>query len=179
MEDPGTSTAGSAVTAIGALRAGWSWRTTLVVVLLVSLFAAAGNRAVVWHRAQQDATRDRAAIAAATVEVERLITISASTSREDVALLLDGATAGFRSELESEANELRRALSANKVTATGQVVSSGLMKLDGTGATVLVAATGSVKNKAAGAGQPRSYRLRVDLQRTGGRWLVSGLEFVA
>ena len=42
-----------------------------------------------------------------------------------------------------------------------------------------VAARGTVRNKTSKKAQPRSYRLQVDLERVSGRWLVSGLEFVA
>jgi hypothetical protein len=44
---------------------------------------------------------------------------------------------------------------------------------------VIVAAAGTVENSGTNAAEPRNYRLRVDLQKDGDRWLVSGLEFVA
>jgi Mce-associated membrane protein len=59
------------------------------------------------------------------------------------------------------------------------VVSTGVVKFEGGSATVIVAAVGTVKNKDATDAEPRNYRLRVDLRESHGRWLVSGLEFVA
>ena len=70
-------------------------------------------------------------------------------------------------------------MARNKVTATGKVLSTGVVKLEDGRATVIVAAAGTVENAKTTEAEPRNYRLRVDLQQDGDRWLVSGLEFVA
>jgi Mce-associated membrane protein len=164
---------------LAALRVRASWQVGLVVVVAVCLMVVAGDRALAWQDERQQAADEKAAAAAATSEVEGLIDISGSTSKVDVAKLLDGATAEFRSELEAQAGSLRKALVKNKVTATGDVVSAGVVKLEDGRATVIVAAAGTVENKQTAEAESRNYRLRVDLQQHGDRWLVSGLEFVA
>jgi Mce-associated membrane protein len=164
---------------VAARRARVSWQAGAVALLAVALLVVGGERGLAWQDQRERAAHETDAAAAAAAEVEGLIDISGSTSENDLATLLDGATAGFRSELEAQADRLRRALSKNKVTATGEVVSTGVVKLEDGRATVIVAAVGTVENKQTAEAEPRNYRLRVDLQQDGDRWLVSGLEFVA
>jgi Mce-associated membrane protein len=156
-----------------------SLRSWLVVVVFAVLALVAVERGLAWHEQRQRVSDESSAAAAATAEVERLISVSGATSDEDLDKLLDGATAGFRSELETQADGLRKSLKDNKVTATGEVVSAGVTKLEAGRATVIVAAAGTVKNAKTPKAEPRNYRLRVDLEQSGDRWLVSGLEFVA
>lgn len=180
MEDPGAGAAGSAMTRrLRALRGQVTWRPAVAAMIVAALLIFAGDRALAWQDGRQRLHDENAAVRAATAEVEELIDLSGSTSAEDVDKLLDGAAAGFRDELEKQADRLRQALTKNKVIATGEVVSSGVMKLEDGRATVIVAATGTVENEQTADAQSRNYRLRVDLQQDGDRWLVSGLEFVA
>lgn len=164
---------------LGALRARVSGPVAAIVLVTLALLAVAGQRALVWQHERQQVADETAAAAAATAEVDGLIDISAATSAEDMDALLAGATADFRSELEAQADRLRKALAKNRVTATGDVVSAGVVELADGRATVIVAAVGTVENSRTDAAEPRNYRLRVDLQQDGDRWLVSGLEFVA
>lgn len=157
----------------------FSRQTAAVGLVVVVLLLVAGERALAWRDAGDRTDDELAASAAASAEVEGLIDISGSTSEADMKQLLAGATADFRSELESQADRLKKALASNKVKAEGEAVSTGVVKLDGDKATVIVAAVGTVKNSNTLEAEPRNYRLKVDLLNSDGRWLVSGLEFVA
>lgn len=150
-----------------------------VAIVVVALLVVAGERALAWRDQRDRVADEKAVVAAAQAEVEGLIDISGSTSEEDMARLLDGATAAFRKELEAQAARLQKALADNAVQASGEAVSSGVVKLDGDRATVIVAAVGTVQNKRTEQPEPRNYRLRVELLRSDDAWLVSGLEFVA
>ena len=154
-------------------------RRLLVGSVLTALLVVVGERGVTWQEQRQRVSDAKAAASAATAEVRGLIGIGGSTSKADLDDLLDGATGQFRAELEAQAGQLRKALVANKVTATGDVVSAGVVDVEDGRATVIVAAAGTVRNSKTAEAEPRSYRLRVDLRSDGGRWLVSGLEFVA
>lgn len=156
-----------------------TWRSGAVVLVVAALLAFSAQRALAWQDERARVSDGKAAAAAATTEVEGLIDISGSTSEADMARLLDGATAGFRSELEAQTDRLQKALSDNAVKATGEAVSTGVVKLADGRATVVVAAVGTVANKKTKQAEPRNYRLRVDLQKVDDAWLVSGLEFVA
>lgn len=154
-------------------------QSVAVLVVVVALLAFSVERALAWQSERSLVADEKAAVAAAITEVEGLIDISSSTSDADMTRLLDGATAGFRSELEAQADRLRKALTDNAVKATGEAVSTGVAKLADDRATVIVAAVGTVANKKTKDAEPRNYRLQVDLQEVDGTWLVSGLEFVA
>lgn len=143
------------------------------------LAGLAGQRAYTWKTMHDEADARRAAVAAASAEARGLLSISATTSDEDVASLLEGATADFRSELESQAERLRTELSENDVVATGSIDSAAVSAFGGDSATVILAASGTVDNKQTAAPEPRNYRLKVTLVEEDGHWLVSGLEFVA
>jgi Mce-associated membrane protein len=164
---------------LAAVRERVTWQTGLGAVIVVALLVFGGERALAWQDDRQRVDDEKSAAAAAKAEVEGLIDVSASTSAEDIDKLLDGATAGFREQLEEQADRLRKALTKNRVTATGEVVSVGVVKLEDRRATVIVAAAGTVENDQTDDAEPRHYRLRVDLQKSGDHWLVSGLEFVA
>lgn len=169
----------AATSLVGSLRLRLTWQSTVVAVTVLVLLLIATERAVAWQDERQRVADGRSAIAAATAEVQGLIDISSSTLEEDMTALLDGATAGFRSELEAQADELHKALADNNVKATGEVVSAGLVTLTGRRATVIVAASGTVQNKANKEAEPRNYRVKVGLQKVDDEWLVSSLEFVA
>lgn len=169
----------AATSLVGSLRSRITWRSAAVAVTVLVLLLFASERAVAWHDERQRSADGRDATAAATAEVNGLVAISSSTSEEDMAALLDGATAGFRSELQAQADKLHKALADNKVKATGDVVSSGLVELTGHQATVIVAASGTVQNKASKKAEPRNYRIEVELKKIDDEWLVSKLEFVA
>lgn len=179
MEDPGTGTPGPAVRRRSAAApARLTWRAG-VLALVAGLLLLTGERSLAWQGQRQHLADGREAEAAAKAEVEGLITISSATSEDEMETLLDGATAGFRTELEAQADNLRGALRKDKVSTRGEVVSAGVLALHERRATVVVAATGTVGNSRSKAGEARNYRLRVDLQKHGERWLVSGLEFVS
>lgn len=181
MEDPGTGTSGTAVRRRSVIaRARVTRHSAAVGLAVVGLLVVAGERSLAWQGQRQHLADERAAAAAAKAEVDGLVGISSATSEEDMATLIDGATAGFRTELEAQADRLRGDLRQSKVATQGEVVSTGVVALDEHRATVVVAATGTVSNgRTKQGGTTRNYRLRVDLQKHGERWLVSRLEFVS
>lgn len=157
-------------------------RTGAVVALLVLLLLlAAGYGVREWRSLRTDDRRQDAASAAgaaARAEVTTLISLSAGSSKDDLARLLAGATRSFRSDLQAQVRTFTAALKQGGVTATGEVTSSGVVEADADRARVLVAAEGTVTNDRTDGAEPRQYRVRVDLERVDDRWLVSRLEFV-
>lgn len=166
------------MTRLRLLRARATMPTVVVTLAVVALLGVNGERGLTWqeHRDQRAAAEAAAEVAAA--QVEKLITVSGAAAEESVDSLLDGATGDFRAELEAQADRLRGALTDDKVATTGEVVSTGVVTAGEDRVTVLVAATGSVRNKHTDDPEPRNYRLSVDLEKVDDRWLVSGLEFV-
>lgn len=150
-----------------------------LVVLLAGLLVFGGCEAADWRQHSVDTANREAVLAAARKEVLALTTISSRTSQDDIALLLDGATKDFRAEFAEQADNFRKALQSGEVTSTGTVTSAGISSFRDTKAEVLVAASGTVTNKASKQPQPRNYRLRLGMEKVGDRWLVASLEFVA
>lgn len=163
MESIRAGSAGALIAALlGVVLAGWAIHTGLQVREL---------------RAEDHGRGD--VVRAAEAEVIALISVNSKTTEADLEQLADGATGSFRSELEEQSKALRAALHGQQVTSTGGVASTGVVSWSPERARVIVAARGNVANKSAKGAQPRMYRLKVDLRNVEGRWLVSGLEFVA
>ncbi|GAC1591472.1 MAG: hypothetical protein NVS3B21_10040 [Acidimicrobiales bacterium] len=155
-----------------------SHRQLLVGVALILVIAAA-QRCWAW-RDQVDLAHSReVAVAAATTEVTKLISVSARGSRKAFDELIAGATSGFRDDLRAQATQLEKALGASSVKSEGTVVSAGLTNSSADRATVIIAATGTVSNSSTSSPERRDYRIKVELSRIDDRWLVSALEFVA
>jgi hypothetical protein len=58
------------------------------------------------------------------------------------------------------------------------VSATGVERIEGDEATVLVSASATVSNSALKGGQLRNYRLSVSLSRVDDRWLASDVAFV-
>lgn len=146
----------------------------LVALVSFGTAQAVGARQDSVHRSER-----AAALKAAEAEVLALTQISASTSDASIQKLIAGATDDFQAQLQDQAEAFRSAVAKSKVTSTGSIAAGGVTSFDDDRATVLVAATGTVKNVKTSAPSPRTYRLSVRLKKVDGRWLVAGLEFVA
>lgn len=89
------------------------------------------------------------------------------------------ATGDFLKQYQESSDSLVTLITQNHSVQTGKVLASGVVTLDDDGARVVVATSSTVTNLQTGdAPQQRSYRLRIDLVRTDGAWLVNDLEFV-
>jgi Mce-associated membrane protein len=119
------------------------------------------------------------ALQAADHIVVGVTSMSAATGDRDVKALLTSATGSFREQFSQQATTFEQVLKQSNVTSIGKVVEAGIVTADRHKAAVLTAVTATVKNSAAPTGEQRVYRMLVSLELTRGRWLVSGLEFVA
>lgn len=149
-----------------------------LVVVLVLLAAAALVGAVKLRDAtQRDAART-AALAAARQEALNLTSIDGRDIDADLKRVLDGATGAFAKDFAQRSKDLKSVLTTNEVVAEGRVLDAALVRGDLETATALVVVDSSVKNKAAPAGRSNTYRMQLDLERHGDRWLTSALQFV-
>lgn len=154
-------------------------RRQLLAGVALILVLVAVQRCWSW-REEVNLAHDRdAAVAAASAEVTKLISVSASDSKEAFDELLAGATSSFRDDLLAQAADLQKALTESNVKSEGRVISAGVTKSSKDRASVIVAATGTVSNSSTSGAEGREYRIKVELARSGDRWLVSALEFVA
>lgn len=149
----------------------------LAGVMLLLLIAALLLGLRLRNEALDDAAR-RDALAAARQSALNLTSIDQENIEEDIANVLDGATGEFRQDFAARAGELESLLTENDVTAEGRVLEAGLVRSDRRSATALVIVDSTVSNTAAPDGRVNSYRMRLELEKVGDRWLTSSLEFV-
>jgi Mce-associated membrane protein len=107
-----------------------------------------------------------------------LTTISYTEADADVARVLDSATGAFHSDFQSRAQPFIDVVKQAQSRSQGSVTAAGLQSVDGNQAQVIVAV--SVKTTAAGAPeqQPRGWRMRLTVQKTGDTAKVSDVEFI-
>lgn len=116
---------------------------------------------------------------AARAEALAFLTVDHEDMEPLIDAVLAGATGDFAEQYAAQRDKLTSEAIRTKATSTGEVVALGVGSLDDDSATVLVAANSTVTNTGTGGdGQVRYYRLRLDLVRTGERWLTTDVEFV-
>jgi Mce-associated membrane protein len=154
----------------------------LIAVLCVLLLALAAAALIGALKLREYSGRDNAraaALAAARTEALNLTSIDSTAIDADLKRVVDGATGGFKSDFQQRSQDLKTVLTENQVIAEGRVLDAALVRSDTETATALVVVDSNVKNKAAPAGRANTYRMQLDLERHGGRWLTSALQFVS
>ncbi|MCU1693275.1 MAG: hypothetical protein JWM64_2366 [Frankiales bacterium] len=119
------------------------------------------------------------ALQAAKQEALNLTSVDGTGIEQDLQRVLEGASGQFREEFEGQSKSLAGVLKDNKVTAEGKVLDAGLSRFDDRSATAVVIIDSDVSNKAIPKGQTRTYRMQLELERVGDRWLTSSLQFVS
>ncbi|GAA4365487.1 nuclear transport factor 2 family protein [Nocardioides caricicola] len=121
-----------------------------------------------------------AVLAAARDEVEAFINIDYRDAQASIDAVAEGATGEFAEQYDSSTEGVVQLLEQNQSVMDGEVLSAGVVDLDGDSATVLASTKGTVANKASG-NKPvaRYFRLKLDLQYVDGEWRTSNLEFVS
>jgi Mce-associated membrane protein len=165
-----------------------SWRlvnAVLVVLALVLIVATV----VFFARARSDegggaAARSvsrqyKAVTSAATRESLAFLDVDYKAMDPRIAKVLAGATGAFKTQYSGAASSLRTSATEAQAVSSGKVLSVGVSDLTSKSAVVFVAANSQVTNKSTkGKAQPRYYRLKLALVRSGSSWLTSDLEFV-
>lgn len=161
---------------LGAIRLrGWPVLLALVAVAAVTLATFQG---LSWRDA--DAQRDdRAdAIAIAKQQVIDLTTLTADTVDDQLKAMQKRVTGSFAGELERFTSVFTQSVKSSKVVATGKVEAAGVSSLENDSASVVVASSAEIRTEKQKRATVRTYRIKVDLERRSGDWLISGMEFV-
>lgn len=150
----------------------------LLAVLSALLLAATAVLAFqVRDHNQLEQARD-GALRAARQSAINLTTISADNFDEATRRVLDGATSDFKDEFAANSKNLKAVLTDNKVKASGEVLDAGLARSDRTTATALVVVNATVANVEVPEGRVNTYRMQLEVEKIGSRWLTSSLKFV-
>jgi Mce-associated membrane protein len=150
---------------------------SLVVILVLLAIAAIVGALKLRDQAQRNDAR-AAALGAARQEALNLTSIDGRDIDGDLKRVQVGATGGFAKDFQQRAQQLKSVLTENSVVAEGRVIDAALVRGDLDTATALVVVDSTVKNKAAPSGRQNTYRMQLDLERHGSRWLTSSLQFV-
>ncbi len=159
---------------------GGRWLVGALALVLVGLLVAIGL-VVRSHGATDDElTEAQQEVArAARAEALAFLTVDHTDMEPLIEAVLAGATGDFKEQYASQRDTLVSEAVRTEATSTAEVVALGVGDLDDDSAVVLLAANSTVANKRTGnEGQVRYYRLRLDLVRTGERWLTSDVRFV-
>ncbi|GAA4548485.1 hypothetical protein [Pseudonocardia xishanensis] len=153
--------------------------TVAAAVLAVLLVAAAVLLGILWNDGRQlDERRDRAVAEAQDMAVA-LVSVSSDSAEQDVRRIMDGAVGDFGKIFSENLDSYVDIVRKGGVETSGEVVSSGLERLDGPTARVLVALRAEVRNQQAPDGEQRTYRMAVEMtEQPDGEWLADKVEFV-
>ncbi len=147
----------------------------LVCVPAVAAAGWLGFQVYQWH---EDLQRNRDVLAAARQSAVNFTSLDYRHYERDSENVLKSATGDFKRQFAAQTEELTKLVADNESVSKGQVLEAGIVRADDESARVLVVADSEVTNVASPDGQSRHYRLQLDLEFTGGRWLTSGVEFV-
>lgn len=159
----------------------WRRRALAVAVMVVAaaLVAVATLMLVKLNDANADEDSRQAALTVARQVAVDLTTVSKDSAQQDVNRLMGVATGSFKDQFAQLSDTFRKVVQQASVSSKGTVAEAGVSSVDGDTVTVLTAVTATVQNSDAPSGEQRQYRMKMQLQRDGDRWLVSDLEFVS
>lgn len=147
-------------------------------VLLAALAVASILLALQVRAAQAADDRRADALRYARQMAINLTSISVRDLDADIEQVLDGATGEFEEDFANRSDNLREVLTTNEVVSEGMVIEAALVRADEQSATALVVVDATVRNSANPDGGVNTYRMKLELERQGDRWLTSLLEFV-
>jgi Mce-associated membrane protein len=156
----------------------WIVQIVILSVLLLLLLAVSG--VLLWHDPVGKAKiQEEAVVNAARVVALELSSIGANNASQRIDSLAKQSTGEFHDQLSGYAVMFEKVLQAGAVTSQVNITSAGIERLDENKATVLLTVTAIVSNSQVPNGEPRGYRLAVELERAGDQWLVSKVNYVA
>lgn len=145
------------------------------VVALCAMVGWFGYRGYQTHLAQQ---QRQLFLQAGRQGALNLTTIDYAQADADVQRILDSATGAFRDDFEKRSQPFIDVVKQAHSKSEGAITEAGLESEDGDQARVLIAVT--VKTSLSGAieQEPRSWRMRMTVQRVGDAVKVANVEFV-
>jgi hypothetical protein len=119
-------------------------------------------------------------IEAATKMVNAFVNFDYKDADATIEAVKSMSTGTFLEQYSKGAADLEKIARRAKSQMVARVVWSGLVAGDDDSATVIVATTGTVRNKTTKfKDEARNYRIQVELVREDGRWLTNDLQYVA
>ncbi|WP_431950379.1 hypothetical protein [Nocardia lijiangensis] len=161
---------------------GSRWRAWAIIALAVTVVALGGVSVKLGLEVrgnQHDDDRDHAVADTARRIAVQLVSLNHTSAKQNLDAIAADSTGSFRDQWDQISGNFASVLQSGQVESTGAIEESGIVTIDDAHATVLTAVTSVVKNTEAPEGQQRVYRMKMTLDHSDGRWLVSNVEFVA
>ncbi|MDT5367363.1 MAG: hypothetical protein QOC62_1794 [Mycobacterium sp.] len=151
----------------------------LLAILLVAAAAFATIEAVRTNRlASHTVPAWQPYVDAAKTTAVSLTTINYQTVDADVQRILDNSTGAFHDDFSNRSEAFKQTSRDAQSVSSGTVNGAGLESLDGTQARVLVAVRVKTTNAANPNPEPKSWRMRISVDKIGQSYKASNVEFV-
>ncbi len=152
----------------------------VAALLLISCAALTGSGYLMWHHrgVQQQQQRSAEFATAARNAVVTMMSIDPNKARDDLQRFADETTGQFKAGVLMGAEDMVRALEQSKVAAKASVQAVGVQSMTMDSAVVLVAAKSELTKPDQPKPQMRWWRLVVNVERDGGQFKISKVEFV-
>lgn len=150
----------------------------LAALCTAALLAASGYMIHVQGHLQAEQRQQAEFVAAARQVVVTLMSIDFTNPQQSVQRIVDNSTDPFRAEFQSAADDFIKVAQDAKVTTKASANAAAVESITAESAVVLVSASSTVTNEAGAVEAPRSWRLKVDMQREGDQIKMSKVEFV-
>jgi Mce-associated membrane protein len=147
----------------------------LIVTALGGLVGWLGFRADESHQREQQRAMF---LAAARQGALNLTTISYTEVDADIKRILDSATGTFHDDFEKRSQPFVEVVKRAQSKSQGTITEAGLESMQGDNAHALVAVTVTTSNAGAAQQEPRSWRMRIDVEKVGDMAKLSNVEFV-
>jgi Mce-associated membrane protein len=145
-----------------------------LVVIVLLLAALIVTKLQLHHQDSLNSERDSAVTAAKTY-ADDVATYNYETLSSDFGRVEAESTPGFRKSFEKSSAALAKVLTEYKATATAVAIDAGVSSISSTQAVVLVFINQSVSNTAQKSTSSDESRVKVTLERSGGKWLLAHL----
>jgi Mce-associated membrane protein len=148
---------------------------TVAVVALGALVGWLGFRA---HESNKADQQRAVYLAAARQGALNLTTISYTEVDADIKRILDSATGTFYDDFQKRSQPFVEVVKQSQSKSQGTVTESALESVQGDAAQALVSVAVTTSTAQAAQQQPRSWRMRISVQKMGDTAKVSNVEFV-
>jgi hypothetical protein len=112
---------------------------------------------------------------AARSEVVDMTSFDYLTLDDDIVQIKRVTTGDLQKEAVDQLDSRRKQITDSQATVNTEVIGAGVTSADPTHATVLLVIQSTQKSSASEQAEVLRYRIRVDLDKKGGRWLLSGI----
>jgi Mce-associated membrane protein len=148
------------------------------LVVIVALSALVGRLGFRDHQSHQRQTEQGQFLQAARQGAVNLTTIDWHHADADVHRIMDGATGDFYNEFSNRAQPFIEVVKQAQSTSVGTVTDAGLESQTPDAAQALVAVSVTTSTPGAAQQDPRTWRMRIAVQKVDDQIKVSNVEFV-